>query len=93
MAVIDLDSMVARAEGFTTAAVQDELMMMSVERGSYYSLDSIAAEIWGMLEEPKRVRDLTERLQERYDVPPEQCAADVLAFLGEMHQNGMILVT
>jgi hypothetical protein len=91
MAGINLDTLVARAEGFTTAAVQDELMMMSTEQGSYYSLDSIAAEIWAMLEQPARVRDLTDRLQQRYDVPPEQCQADVLAFLGEMQENGMIL--
>jgi hypothetical protein len=67
-------------------------MMMSVEHGSYYSLDSIATEIWRMLEGPVRVRELTERLRQRYDVPAEQCQADVLAFLGEMRENGMIVV-
>jgi hypothetical protein len=92
MATIDLDSVVARAAGFTTAPVQDELMMMSVEHGAYFSLDEIATEIWGMLEEPARVRDLTDRLQQRYAVPAEECQADVIAFLGEMHKNGMILV-
>lgn len=92
MADINLDSTVRRAEGFTTAPIHDELMMLNVEQGSYYSLDPIAAEIWLILEQPSRVADLVERLQQRYAVTPEQCQADVLEFLGEMQKNGMILV-
>ena len=92
MSVITLDTSVQRAAGFTTAPVDDELMMLNVEQGAYYSLDPIAAEIWNMLEKPARVRELAEQLQKRYDVTPEQCQADVLAFLEEMHGNGMILI-
>ena len=92
MAAINLDSMVTRAEGFSTAQVRDDLMMLNVEQGAYYSLDSIGAEIWNLLEQPARVRDLVDRLQQRYEVGPEQCQADVLAFIEEMNQNGMILV-
>ncbi len=89
---IDLTSVISRAEGFTTAAVHDELMMLNVEQGAYYSLDPIAAEIWKILEQPTAVNDLTEQLQNRYAVSPEQCQADVLEFLEKLKQNGMILV-
>jgi hypothetical protein len=92
MSAIDLETIVARAEGFNTAPVHDELMMMNIDQGAYYSLDPIAAEIWGMLEQPARVHDLVDRLQKRYAVSPEQCVADVLAFLAELQHNGMILV-
>jgi hypothetical protein len=92
MSVITLDTSIQRATGFTTAPVDDELMMLNVERGAYYSLDPIAAEIWNMLEKPARVLELAEQLQKRYAVTPEQCQADVLAFLEEMHGNGMILI-
>lgn len=91
MSVIDLDTLVSRAQGFTTAAVHDEIMMLNIEQDAYYSLDPIAAKIWNMLEEPTRVRDLVGRLQERYAVEADQCEADVLAFLAELHKNGMIL--
>ena len=92
MSVIDAETMVSRAPGFTTAAVHDELMMLNVEQGAYFSLDPIAAEIWNMLEEPARVQELVDRLQKRYAVEPEQCRDDVLAFLAELLQNGMIKV-
>jgi hypothetical protein len=92
MSKITLDTLVSRADGFSTAPVNDELMMLNVEQGSYYSLDPIAAEIWMLLEQPARVNDLVNQLQKKYNVSPEQCQADVLAFLGELHGHGMILL-
>jgi len=92
MSVIKLETVVSRAEGFTTAAVRDELMMLNVEKGAYFSLDPIAAEIWNMLEGPAPVQRLVEQLQKRYAVTVEQCQADVLSFLEEMQSNGMIVV-
>jgi hypothetical protein len=89
---IKLESTIRRAEGFTTAPVREELMMLNVEQGAYYSLDPIAAEIWSMIEQPLTVQAISERLQERYDVTAEQCQTDVLEFLGEMQGNGMIVV-
>jgi hypothetical protein len=87
---ITLVSLVRRAEGFTTAQVRDDLMMLQVEQGAYYSLDPIAAEIWRLLEQPGTVQQLVEKLVQHYTVSPEQCQADVLAFLEEMRRNGMI---
>jgi hypothetical protein len=89
---LGMDTMVSRAAGFSTAQVQDDLMMLNVEQGAYYSLDSIGAEIWKMLEQPATVQALVDQLLQRYKVAPGQCQADVLAFLQEMHKNGMIVV-
>lgn len=89
---IPLDTLITRAAGFVTAPVEDELMMLNIEQGAYYSLDPIAAEIWGLLETPARARDLVETLRQAYDVTPEQCQADVLAFLEQLHANGMIVL-
>ena len=92
MAPIDLNSLVSRAQGFTTAAVHNELMMLNVDQGAYYSLDPIAAEIWSLLEQPMQVEALADQLQKRYSVSAEQCRADVLEFLEKLRENGMILV-
>ena len=92
MTAIGLDSVVTRVEGFSTAQVQDNLMMLDVQQGAYYSLDPIGAEIWNLMEQPTPVRDIVDRLKDRYAVSLEQCMADVLAFLEDMLKNGMIQV-
>ncbi len=92
MPTIPLDTRVSRVKGFSTATVNKELMMLNVEQGAYYSLNPIAAEIWNLLEQPASVQDLVAGLRKRYAVSPEQCRADVLAFLEQLHANGMILL-
>ena len=92
MPSINFETRISRAKGFSTATVNNELMMLNVEQGAYYSLDPIAAEIWGLLEQPASVKDLAAGLQKRYAVSAEQCQADVLAFLEELYTNGMILL-
>jgi len=90
MTHLGMDTVVSRAEGFSTARVRDALMMLHIEQGAYYSLDSIGAEIWELLEQPAALSALVEQLLRRYQVSPEQCRADVTAFLEEMQKNGMI---
>ena len=92
MPEINLNTLVSRADGFSTAAVNDELMMLNVERGSYFSLDPIATDIWNLLEKPARVSELIAKLQKIYSVTPEQCQADVIEFLEKLNSYGMILL-
>lgn len=92
MSEIDLETHVSRATGFVTAPVNNELMMLNVEQGAYYSLDPIAAEIWELIETPSLVQDIITTLQARYAVSLKECQADVLSFLEQLHENGMILL-
>lgn len=64
--------------------------MMDLGSGSYYLLDDIASFIWTRLSTPTDVLSLLDALQERYDVAAEQCAADVLRFLGHLHDKGLV---
>lgn len=64
--------------------------MMDVGSGSYYLLDEIATFIWARLSDPTEVLSLVDALQGRYDVAAEECAADVLRFLGHLHDKGLV---
>jgi hypothetical protein len=90
MELINPGTYISRAKGFVTAPVNSELMMLNVEQGAYYSLDPIAANIWGLIDSPARVQDIVAALQARYAVSLEECQADVLLFLAKLHENGMI---
>ncbi len=90
MTEVNRQTLIKRADGFVTANVKDDLMMLNVEQGAYYALDPIAAEIWEMLEHPARVDEIIERLQKRYDVSAEECEKDVMDFVKELNANGMV---
>ncbi|HQT26064.1 MAG TPA: PqqD family peptide modification chaperone [Burkholderiales bacterium] len=72
------------------AAVGEELLMMSIERGSYFSLNSVGARIWELLEHPVSIEELVIRLTEEYDVPIDTCRTEVEAFLSALRERGML---
>ena len=89
---IQLENKIARSEGFITSTVDDEVMMMSIEKGHYYGLDDIGSHIWQQLENPVRVADLCAQLSTEFNVDQDQCETDVLAFLNELADEGMISI-
>ena len=83
MAEVRLDdsSVLVRSSGVLDADIDGEIVMMSIERGEYYGLDVIGSDIWAHLEKPLAVKELCSRLLKSYEVGPEDCRRDVVAFL------------
>lgn len=92
MEPITLNSRVVRSEDFITSTVDNDLVMMSLKKGTYYGLDTIGSHVWEHIAQPITVHDLCQTLTERFEVEPTQCQTDVLAFLNELQQEKMIHV-
>ena len=65
---------------------------MSVVNGQYFRLDEIGSSIWDLLQTPTAIGTLCGQLAEQYDVPLEQCEADVLNLLQTMLERQLICV-
>ena len=91
-ATIPTSQKIHRNEGIVQAQIDGETVMMSIENGEYYGLDTIASRIWELIEKPLTIQELNEQLQNEYDVSPEQCQSDVDKFLGEMVENKIITI-
>jgi len=92
MATLTPNSLVVRSGDFIASTVDDDLVMMSLEKGIYYGLDTIGSQIWEHIAEPISVNDLCHKLTDQYEVDSAQCQEDVLAFLNEMLIEEMIHV-
>lgn len=90
MAALTAKSRVVRSEEFITSTVDNELVMMSLEKGTYYGLDAIGSQIWENIATPITIEALCQKLVAQFEVNPEECQADVLAFLNELHQEAMV---
>ena len=71
--------------------LQDELVMMDIQKGKYFSLNPVATRIWELLEKPLTLDDLCSLLMEEYEVGADQCRTEVQEYLDEMEQMGMVL--
>jgi PqqD family protein of HPr-rel-A system len=71
--------------------LHDEMVMMDIDQGKYFSLNQSATAIWELLENPITSAELCRKLMEEYDVDPEQCKKEVQDHLNEMEKLGLVL--
>ena len=72
--------------------LSDELVMMDMEKGKYFSLNPVATRIWDLLDEPRDIDELCSLLTEEYEVDAEKCRAETLDLLQEMTRMGLVSV-
>jgi hypothetical protein len=86
-------SIVTLAKDQVSAELAGELVILDVNAGIYYSLESVGARIWLLIQEPRRVQDIRDSLLEEFDVDPQRCERDLLAFLRGLADKGLLHVT
>ncbi len=72
--------------------LSDELVMMDIDKGKYFSLNPIATRIWDLLEKPLALEELCGILMNEYEVGEQQCRTEVSEVIGEMVKLGVVLV-
>jgi hypothetical protein len=89
---IDLQTAVVRSDKLLFSQIDSDVTMMSIDTGRYYSLGSVGARVWALLEQPASASDICQRLQAEYRVDASQCEAEVLALLRQMAGEGVVEV-
>jgi hypothetical protein len=69
-----------------------ETVILNLEDGVYYGLNSVGTHIWTLLQEDRSVEELHRQLVKTYDISPEQCMEYLLALLEELHERQLIVV-
>jgi hypothetical protein len=68
----------------------DETVILHLEDGVYYGLDPVGTDVWHLLQEPRLVAEIRDRIVEEYDVDAERCERDLLALLRDLAQRRLI---
>jgi len=90
--MLNLDSIVQRRRDVIAAEADQDLVMVSIENGLYYGVSDIAREIWGAIEQPKRISDLIDDLFATYNVDRDRCEAETLSFLEDLLSEHLLQV-
>ncbi len=87
------DTSVLRRRGDVEARNVDEaLLMTNAATGELFGLESIALRVWQLLERPRTLADLCSQLQTEYLVDQATCRSDVLDFVGELLDEGLVVL-
>lgn len=68
--------------------VSDETVILDLASGTYFGLDAIGTQIWGLLEEGRSLREICDAMVASHEVTRERIEIDVLELaraLGERH--------
>jgi hypothetical protein len=88
---IALDSIVIRNDKkFIASPIGDEIVMMSLENGSYIGINQVGTTIWEKLEHPASVKELITYLTGIYDITEEECEKKVIKYLNDLMLQDMI---
>lgn len=87
---LTLDDIVAVSDNQVSADLSGEVVILGMKEGAYFGVDDAGARIWALLQTPHRLGDVVATLTGEYAVPAEQCAADVLAFVEDLVDRGLV---
>jgi hypothetical protein len=87
---LTLDSRVVASEEQVHTSLGDEAVILGLEDGVYYGLDTVGARVWALLAAPRRVSEIVAAVTTEFDVSTERCESDVLALLRELVECKLI---
>jgi Coenzyme PQQ synthesis protein D (PqqD) len=69
-----------------------EVVILDVERGIYFGLDGVGTVIWELLQQPRLISEIVDRVVHEYDVDRSRAESDVHALLADLSTRELIEV-
>jgi hypothetical protein len=69
--------------------LDDEMVLLNLETGTYFGLDALGTRIWKLIEQGATEAAIFELLLAEYAVEPPQLRADLSAFLDQLGEKGL----
>ena len=73
-------------------AVGDETVILDLESGTYFGLDSIGARVWQMMGEGKTLSEICDVMVDEYDVSRETLEQDAVRLASELAAKRLISI-
>jgi Coenzyme PQQ synthesis protein D (PqqD) len=70
--------------------IGEEVVMLDMESGYYFGLNSMASVIWNMLQNAVTVEEIVGKLLTEYAVQESQCLAETQELIGRMLEHKII---
>lgn len=90
MSTLTLATQVVRNPDLISTDMDGETVMMSIERGEYYGIGGVGKRAWELLAQPIRLQDLCQTICSEFEVDESRCQSDMLAFVSDLLQNGIV---
>ena len=87
-----MDVKYVRSKQIVESKIADEVVMLDMESGFYFGLNSVASDIWSMLEHPISVGEIVASLLAQYEVDQATCTAETKDIIEEMLKHRLVQI-
>ena len=89
---VAIDSIVVVVEEQVSTEMDGEAVILNLDSGTYFSLNSVGARIWELIQSACPVYEIRDTIVDEYAVEPEIAERDVLALLGSLAEHELICI-
>jgi len=91
--VISDTSTIVAAGDLLASTFGDEVVVLNLRDGVYYTLDEVAARIWTLIGTPVRVPAICDAIAAEYDVEADRCERDIRTLLETLASHGLVHIS
>ncbi|WP_175507768.1 PqqD family peptide modification chaperone [Halomonas korlensis] len=85
-------TLVKRHPSLLSSSVDDDLVLFSAEQGMYYGTQAVGRRIWTLIEDEVSVAEVCDKLLDEFSVDRVTCEREVLQFVEQLANEGMVTV-
>jgi hypothetical protein len=86
----DTSALTKRSDRFTETDIDEEIVVMRLDNGEFFSLSETAAVVWRLIDGRRDRAALLAALAEQFDGPEDRMAADVDELLSTLKEMGLL---
>lgn len=87
-----MQTKIAPSTQILASNIGDEIVMMSIDEGKYFSLKGPSGRLWELLQEGTDIKSIHIALMSEYDVSSQQCEDEIFALINKLLDNRLIFV-
>ena len=83
--MLNPDCIIERNQTVCDCPLGNELALMNIDTGKYYTINAVGKYIWEMIERPIQVEKLLKSLCQEFEVSKEVCLEELLEYIYQQH--------
>ena len=84
------DTMSVTAKDVMIVDLSGEAVILNMDNWVYYDFNGMGYRIWNLIQQPIRLDEIRSTILGEYDVESEVCEKDLLAFICDMANEGLV---
>jgi hypothetical protein len=90
--MLSMQSTIVASQEQVASKIDEEVAILGLKKGIYYSLDSVGVFVWDYIQQPHTLTEVCEAVMQEYDVEKAQCEQDMIEFFTDLLQHELVEV-